>query len=222
MPQLFTLAQERWAQLPGANLVDVNPSGLAAITLPSPGMHLNKVMLTGGAHAGDYSLMYDGQAVAHFPVMKSGYAEYDVDWVVKGTTISVAVQGTNGTAPVRVELLFSNSALQGAPPISAYRAIFFSSVQAAANAFPGVAITAVNYDVGPAAPRAVLATAEGGTYAGVTFPAVGGYQGGAAAAIEGTIYLPTLTPAPQLQPTISLAPLVFNQAATTLQFWVFY
>jgi hypothetical protein len=202
--------------------VTVAPGALADITLPKSGMHLVRVQVIGGANSGAYTLLYNGQGVAHFPVNKSGFAEYDVDWVVSGQVIKAGIQGVEGTTPTRVNLVFGETALSGCPPISFYRGIFVASVQAGANATP-LALAALTYDEGPAIPRSVFGTTSAGTSAEVLLPGVSGFTESVELVPQGAFAMPSISPAAKLTtPTPSIVLSILNQAAATLNIWLFY
>lgn len=205
-----------------SHTVIVAPGALAAINLPASGYHLSKVQVAGASGgAGAYTLNYDGTAIAHFPVNKSGFEEYDVDWLVKGQQLTAAVQGVEGTTPNRVTLVFTLAGVKSAPPISYYRAIFFSSTQGGANTSP-LALTAVNFDQGPAWPRGVTGTTSAGTSAEAFLPSDGGTQLAVELIPEAAVFMASITWGSKSKSVLSLSPLIQNQAAATLKIWFFY
>jgi hypothetical protein len=203
------------------HLVAVTPG--TAITLPVGGLHLVAVQLTGGAAAGAVTLSYGGGPIAHFPVQKSGYSEWLVDWQIPkgGTTIAAALTATEGTAPAQVIFVFATTAIPGSPSIDWYRAIFFTAAPAGANTV-AVAYSAGTYDQGPACPTGVLAVTSAGN-ASFLWPVVGTTQGGWYAAEATSLAMFAIRPAPRgIKSANTLTPSYLNSAAATLSAWVFY
>lgn len=204
-----------------AHGVEFAGASIATITLPKKGLYLNSIDLVGGAAAGGaFTLIYDGQSVAHFPVSKSGFVTHPVNWQVTGNVIASSLQGTDATAPLRVCLRFSEVPLPGAPPIEAYRAIFFTATAGGATASQ-TAFTSVSYDGGEGIPIAVLAQVTTGN-AQFFFPSFGGFQAQHEACLETNTELSPIAPAPVLPPANALVPLFTGSAAQTVRAWVFY
>lgn len=202
-------------------LESIEFSSIGKITLPNTGKpwHLVKIQLVGGSAAGAFTISPDGVAVCHFPVTAAGWAEYDIDWIVPGTNIPSSSQGTEGTAPARINLIFAPQSL-GGKPITAYRAIFITAAPTAANT-TAVSISAVTFDVSPGQPRGVIALVSAGN-AQVIFPAQGGPQYTVEAMLSTITSMPSISPGPALPKSQSLALSYTNSAAATLSVWVFY
>jgi hypothetical protein len=206
----------------GPHSIEFAGGSIAAINLPNIGVpwHLSKVQLVGGAGVGSYAYLFDGASKAHFVVTNAGFAEWDLDFTVPGTSIPITSQTTTGTAPSRVNLIFSPIASPGALPITAYRAIFITAAPGGANATP-VAIAAVNYDIAPAVPTGILAFISAGN-AQIIFQATGGPQEIVEAMLATITFIPTITFAPALPQSQSANLSETNSAAATLIVYLFY
>ena len=188
----------------------------AAIQLPRPDMHLVKVRTYGGATPGSFSLLYDGQANAHFPAPSdgtNGEAVFAVEWSVRGSNIPAASVLFNGGVTI-VELTFSVDPGEGRP-ISSFRAIRFARTDGGAV----TANVAVNYDVGPNVPRSVIGQISASAGRAV-FPAIGASLFQHEAGREG--FLTDVENAPELPRSNSLTLSVITDAAATSQYLVYY
>jgi hypothetical protein len=193
----------------------VRATSAALITLPKAGLVLVAVVCLGGATPGSFSLIYDGQSVAHFASPISRSRRWPVTWGPLGQNIVAAVQGFNGGIAA-VELQFAEAPM-GGQPISAYRAIRFARTD-------GGAVSAnitVSYDVGPARPSAVLGliSASAGRAGFPTLNQMTYQTEAVPPEYPGDGYLPV--PAYD-DDTNSLTLLVSTDAASTSQFLVGY
>ncbi len=191
----------------------VRLTAAAAIALPRPDMHLARVRCIGGATPGSFSLLYDGQANAHFGVPTNGFADYKVSWQVRGSQIPAASVALNGGVSV-VELTFAVDKPEG-PPIESFRAIRFARTD-------GGAVTAniqVNYDVGPNVPLSVVGYTSASAGRAV-FPAIGASVFQQEASVEE--FVVPVEPTPELPKSNSLTLSVITDAAATSQYLVYY
>lgn len=200
-------------------------SGAAAINLPVPNMFLVRVRATASTTPGTFGMLYDGQAVAHFPAgianVPTGTAQatFDhlVNFQVRGTVFPAASVQFNG-GMTTVELTFSTQPPQGHPSITEYRAIRFARTD-------GGAVTGtvtVSYDQGPNKPRSITGnTSSNASNAAATLPSLGPFTQvyGCPAPVgqQGTpIEVSDLPAANSLTLTLS------STAATTHQYIVYY
>lgn len=199
-------------------------STLALQTLPqiSGKWHLTKVQVFGGAASGSYALSPDGVTFSNFAVAGTGFAQYDVDWLVPGTNIPTGIQTTKGTAPAQITITFSSTSL-GGPNIYQYRSIFITTTQGAANTSL-LALAAATFDQTPSIPIGIAAFTSAGN-AQVAFPSQGGLQSLYGCQIDVSVSndtAPYIHPAPLIPSGQSIVISILNSAAATLHIWVFY
>lgn len=217
-PQALMGGEQTWNSQPDDYQVTITSA--STVTVPDTGYKLVAVSSVTGTTPGDLGVTYDGQSVAHFPAPSnatSGQMKWAVSWAIKGQTLASTIFAFNGGLS-SATLYFSKDGGSGVP-IAAYRSISFTvTTSATHSAF--TAFTAVNYDVGPAIPRAAIAF---GTVKGYVFlwPTVGTGQGGVVAPfVQGTVELGM---APAIPKATSLTPGYTNStAAGTLTIWVLY
>lgn len=212
----------------------VRQTAAGAIALPQPNLYLVRATIGQAATnvPAAISYLYDGVSNAIFPVdspavatSQDGVAIYQLNHQVKGSQIPAAAFTFTGTITY-VEWVFSDQPNQNGVALSEHRAILFRRTD-------GGAVTAnitVNFDVGPNAPKAVLAFCTPASRARFLFPATGpfvhqveafpaplfqlGSANGAGPISRQTV--PTLAPSPSL--TLS----GISDGATTIMAVVYY
>lgn len=201
--------------IPDMHTVAIQSAG--NITLPNINKpwYLRRVALTGGTGFGSFAYLFDGISKARFGVGNALHASWDVNYPIVGNVLPSGNMTFEGDAnPTDVVLTFGSAPLPGAPSMDAYRAILIKATESGANSALQ-ALTAVNYDIAPAVPRALIAAITAG-YGQFYWPAVGGTQGGVDCTLDTASQVIDLDGAPALPSSNSLILSILNSAAAHL------
>lgn len=189
----------------------------AALAPPQPGMYLVRVRIFGGTTPGTLAIRYNGTANAHFPTPSdgtTGYAEYETNWKITGTSVPAGSIVFNGGIAV-AELVYSTQPNGKGKAIESFRAIRFARTDVGAV----TADVTVSYDEAPARPLFVH-PATSASRGRATFPATGALQFTMESAPSS--WSAELGTAPELSQTNDLTLSVITDAAATSQYVVYY